>query len=92
MISNLDNLIEIEAPEGYNKLTGPIEIKVGYNDEGTNLINEADSHNKIVENNSGTSLPSTGGIGTKIFIIIGSLLVLGSSIILVTNKRISKEK
>ena len=86
------NLIEIEAPEGYNKLTGPVEIKVGYNDEGTNLINEADSHNEIVENNSGTALPSTGGIGTKIFIIVGSLLVLLSSIILITNKRISKEK
>lgn len=85
-------LEEIESPEGYNKLTGPVEIKVGYTDEeGTNLGAVAVSHEEIVENNSGTQLPSTGGIGTKLFIIIGSLLAVGSAIVLITNKRMSKE-
>ena len=84
-------LVEVEAPQGYNKLTGPVEVKVGYNDDGTNLETTPVIHEKIIENNSGTALPSTGGVGTKIFIIVGSLLVVGSSVILITNKRIMKE-
>ena len=85
-------LVEVDAPEGYNKLTGPVTVKVGYTDEEeTNLGTVAVSHEEIVENNSGTELPRTGGIGTKLFIIIGSLLVIGSAVVLITNKRMSKE-
>lgn len=85
-------LVEVEAPEGYNKLDKPVMVKVGYSDdEGTNLGNVAVSHDEVVENNSGIALPSTGGIGTIIFIIIGSLLMLVSAIVLITNKRMAKE-
>ena len=84
-------LVELEAPDGYNKLTGPVEVKVGYNDEETNLLEVAVSHTEIVENSTGKQLPQTGGIGTKLFIIIGSLLVIASSAILIVNKRMSKE-
>ena len=86
------NLVEVEAPEGYNKLTGPVTIKVGYDSvEGTNLGEVAVIHEEIVENNSGRALPETGGIGTKIFIGFGSLLMLGSAILLIVNKRMAKE-
>ena len=44
----------------------------------------------VVENNSGTELPSTGGIGTTIFYIVGSLLAVGAVILLVTKKRMGK--
>lgn len=44
-----------------------------------------------VVNNTGTELPSTGGIGTTIFYIIGGILVVGAAILLVTKKRMSKE-
>lgn len=85
-------LEEIKAPEGYNRLTGVVELKVGYTDEeGTNLSTVAVSHQEIVENNSGTVLPNTGGMGTKLFITIGLLLTIVSVCILITNKRISKE-
>ena len=40
-----------------------------------------------VENKSGSVLPSTGGIGTTIFYIVGSILVLGAGVVLVTRKR-----
>lgn len=40
-----------------------------------------------VINNSGSTLPETGGIGTTIFYIIGGLLVVGAVILLVTKKR-----
>ena len=85
-------LVETEAPAGYNKLTGPETVKVGYTDQtGTNLGTVAVSHEQTVENKTGQELPSTGGFGTKMFIMIGSLLAVVSAVVLVTNKRMSKE-
>ena len=40
-----------------------------------------------VPNASGTELPSTGGIGTTVFYIVGSVLVVGAVVLLVTRKR-----
>lgn len=48
-------------------------------------------HIKEIENNMGTVLPETGGIGTTLFITLGALAVIGTGLFLVTNKRISKE-
>lgn len=45
-----------------------------------------------VENKSGAILPSTGGIGTTIFYVGGSILVLAAVVLLVTKKRMSREK
>ena len=41
----------------------------------------------IVTNNAGYELPSTGGIGTTIFYVIGTILVIGAGVLLVTKKR-----
>ena len=84
-------LVEIEAPDGYNKLTGEVTIKVGYNKEGTNLETVAVSHTEIVENNTGKVLPQTGGAGTKLFIMLGTILTIGSATLLIVNKRMKKE-
>ena len=43
-----------------------------------------------VVNMSGTILPSTGGIGTTIFYVVGGILVIGAGILLITKKRMSK--
>ena len=40
-----------------------------------------------VENKKGTVLPSTGGIGTKIFYGLGAVLVVGAGVVLVSRKR-----
>ena len=48
--------------------------------------------NLEVVNNSGATLPSTGGIGTTIFYILGGILVVGAGIMLVVKKRMSSEK
>lgn len=40
-----------------------------------------------IENNTGAALPSTGGIGTTIFYIVGGVLVVGAIILLITKKR-----
>ena len=43
----------------------------------------------VVINQSGTTLPETGGIGTTIFYIIGAILVIGAGVVLVTRRRMS---
>jgi fimbrial isopeptide formation D2 family protein/LPXTG-motif cell wall-anchored protein len=40
-----------------------------------------------IENNSGQVLPSTGGIGTTIFYIVGAILVIGAGVIMITRRR-----
>lgn len=45
----------------------------------------------IVVNMTGSELPSTGGIGTTIFYVVGGLLVVGAAIVLISKKRMSKE-
>ena len=42
-----------------------------------------------VENKSGTTLPSTGGMGTTLFYILGGLMVTGAAVLLITKKRMS---
>ncbi len=93
-------LVEIQAPEGYNKLANPISviIKSTYNetpgalsaDYSITKDSEDIAKNTIeVLNNSGDLLPETGGIGTTIFYIVGGLLMLAAVVILVSKKRMS---
>ena len=42
-----------------------------------------------VENNSGSTLPETGGIGTTMFYIIGAILVIGAGVILIARRRMN---
>ncbi len=43
----------------------------------------------VVVNKAGAELPSTGGMGTTIFYILGSILVVAAVVLLVTKKRMS---
>ncbi|MDY2629456.1 MAG: isopeptide-forming domain-containing fimbrial protein [Lachnospiraceae bacterium] len=45
-----------------------------------------------VINKSGSTLPETGGMGTTIFYVIGTILVLGAAVLLITKKRMSSQK
>lgn len=46
----------------------------------------------VIENNAGTELPATGGIGTTIFYVLGALLLVGAAVVLVVRKRMALEK
>ena len=72
-------LEETVAPEGYNLLADKQEVKV---DTANNTVAD-------VLNKSGSELPSTGGIGTTIFYIIGAILVIGAGVVLVTRRRMN---
>ena len=72
-------LEETTAPAGYNKL-----------DKEVNVTVNADNSSKIdVENKTGTELPSTGGMGTTLFYVLGGVLVAAAVVLLVTKKRMA---
>ena len=72
-------LVETAAPAGYNKLKDPVNATV----LDTNALTVE------VPNATGTELPSTGGMGTTIFYVLGSILAVGAIVLLVTKKRMS---
>lgn len=93
-------LYETKAPGGYNVLTTPVEIKIidnTYDITGNYIatqpnvvVNGSNACSGVgfnVENNAGTTLPGTGGIGTTIFYVIGGGLMVAAAILLITKKR-----
>ncbi|MGN0762150.1 MAG: SpaH/EbpB family LPXTG-anchored major pilin, partial [Aristaeellaceae bacterium] len=83
-------LTETAAPAGYNKLAGPVTIVI--NNEGKTLVDNTVVEEVKVLNQTGTELPSTGGIGTTVFYVVGGLLVVGAFILLVSKRRVGAEK
>ena len=80
-------LEEVVAPTGYNKLTSRVEIIIS-------KINNDKTFSRFstnVENYTGSQLPETGGIGTTLFLTLGSILVIGFGLLLVTKLRVYKE-
>ena len=89
-------LEETKAPGGYNKLAGPVTVVISHTvtDEGAHMTltlkqDETNVEQVEIENKSGTELPSTGGIGTTIFYVLGSILVIGAVVLLIVKKRMS---
>lgn len=78
---------ETEAPAGYNKLAGAVKVEI--TNEGKVKQNGTIVNRVEIENNSGTELPSTGGMGTTLFYIFGAILMVGAAVLLVTKKRMS---
>lgn len=83
------NLVETAAPSGYNMLTAPVAITIN-GSAATTIDLTSLTVTSNVENGTGTTLPETGGIGTKIFYAVGGILVLGAGIMLVAKKRTEK--
>ena len=71
-------LEETKAPDGYTKLAERYEIKAGTNEVS------------MVVNTSGVVLPTTGGIGTTLFVLIGTIMVLSLGTVLVSKYRMTK--
>lgn len=91
-------LTETKAPRGYNLLREPVNVTIGHKDANGKLTEtsfvadqtQTDTSGLVkVENNAGAELPSTGGIGTTAFYVLGSAMALGAVILLVTKKRMA---
>ena len=86
-------LEETKAPAGYNVLAERVEVKIDH----ANLTATVEGDTYVsggvqVINQTGAELPSTGGIGTTIFYVVGGLLVVVAGVLLVTRKRMSKSE
>ena len=77
-------LVEKTVPAGYNKAADQNFTVAEHDYTATNLEQTAQ-----VINTAGSVLPSTGGIGTTIFYIIGAILVIGAGVVLVTRRRMN---
>lgn len=99
-------LYEVQEPAGYSKLQNPISIKItaNYNDIGDEITEmllavsgdqgawKVDEGTNVISviNVSGSVLPSTGGMGTTVFYVIGGVLVLGAVVIMLLRRRTNK--
>ena len=76
-------LEEVEAPAGYNLLTARRQVVVENAEKVTEIT---------VVNKAGGILPSTGGVGTTMFYVLGSVMMIGAAVLLVTKKKMANEQ
>ena len=92
-------ITETQTPDGYNTID-PITVKVSYSDPDASgapttrfevTQGDATYEDGIIKitivNKKGQKLPETGGIGTTIFYIVGTILVIGAGVVLITRRR-----
>ena len=87
-------LVETKAPDGFNKLTAPVVIKITKSKD-TDVNNwtiskdGTDEKDRIIdiENSTGSLLPSTGGTGVIVFAGVAILLVFGVAVSFIRDKR-----
>lgn len=99
-------ITEIKAPAGYNLLKEPITVIIEFKAPGnpaastectwiytgTDEVDGTNINQITVTNQAGNELPSTGGMGTRVFYVLGFILVAGAAVLLITKRRMSAEK
>ena len=94
-------ITELVAPNGYNLLKESIKVNITAEaaldkctwtvTAGSNIATaDGNLYAFQVENNAGAELPSTGGIGTTIFYVLGRVLVVCAGVLLITKRRMNK--
>lgn len=96
---------EITPLPGYNSID-PVEIQVSGNTKNgqtgngatseltdvTFTVGETTENAITIVNNAGTTLPSTGGMGTTVFYVVGGGLMAVAVVLLVTKKRMENKR
>lgn len=97
-IEGLDNgtyyLEEVQAPAGYNKLTSRVKVTIQDANQDATLGEQNNTYvsgGVKVENQAGSQLPSTGGMGTTMFYVLGAVLVLGAAVLLIAKRRVREQ-
>ena len=98
-------LVETTTPSGYNTIPdieftitathdvtsdNPTLISLSGGDKFTGVISTGVVSANI-ENQAGAQLPSTGGIGTTLFYVVGGGLMVAAIVLLVTKKRMENK-
>ena len=83
-------LREIKAPDGYNKLDKDHDFTITAETAEDGKTMTYTRSTQEINNQSGTELPSTGGMGTTIFYVLGGILAVGAAVLLVTKKRMER--
>ena len=78
--------ISFTAPTGEIK-TGEEQCTWTVEGDGAEFDSATGTVKVTIENNSGSTLPSTGGMGTTLFYILGAVLVLGAGVVLISRRR-----
>ncbi len=76
------HFVETSTLDGYQLMTNAYDVTI----TSTDTVVTA-----TVTNHTGTRLPSTGGVGSKIFITVGLLTMLATGVILAANRLMKKE-
>lgn len=92
-------ITETKTPAGYNTIS-PVKFTLTFDSASTKFISnnasvEVGADNMLdttIINQSGSTLPSTGGMGTTIFYVLGGILVVGAGVLLVVRRRMNMEK
>ena len=89
-------ITEHKAPDGY-VITDAVPVSFEITATGdvvnksiTAVTYNATDHSFKVPNPPGAELPKTGGIGTTIFYVLGSLLVITGGIFLIARRRMAR--
>lgn len=83
-------LKEVKAPDGYNMMKEEKEVVIVKTKAENKLTLSCAPVTVEVNNQSGALLPSTGGMGTTIFYVLGGILAVGAAVLLVTKKRMER--
>lgn len=90
-------LTETKTPAGYNTAT-PVEFTISFTNDAANPTFTSDNSavtfngttglfGTTIVNNLGNTLPSTGGVGTRMFYVFGGCLVAAAAVLLALKKR-----
>lgn len=81
-------LEETKTPEGFNPID-PNDASLKFTIENKGYTNDNLIQKATVINKQGSTLPSTGGIGTTIFYVLGGILMAAAVVLLITKKKMS---
>ena len=88
-------LVETKTVEGYNLLNAPVEVKLnvkytikdGKTEFTENGKPSDGTHSETIINKQGFQLPTTGGMGTLLFSVIGVIVMIAAAFILLKGRK-----